>query len=218
MQAEEVSASLGKTTKLSVSDSLSRDHNGMLRRSISRRNEERPLMTTDELKKLDRDKVILIPERQNPIIARRIVYYQDPAFRTLIEAQKGPLPYPSREAEDIRALKEQVSQLTSQLSAKPTAQAISYPAPENAAKSELASAEGAATQLPEESLQEQIAETAPESSRPVSGVVISLLDDDEPGLPVLSDEELLESLRPSEQRALETMMRVENKILGKIAQ
>jgi type IV secretion system protein VirD4 len=216
--AEEVSASLGKTTKLSVSDSLSRDHTGSLRRSIARRNEERPLMSPDELKKLDRDTVILVPERQNPIMARRIVYYEDPCFRALMDGQKGPLPYPSREAEDIRALKEKVSQLTSQLSGRSAAPVISYPEPVNSAEKQPDPAEGAATPLPKESPPEEMAEAAPESGRPTSGSLIGLLGANEPGLQALSDEELLQSLLPNEQRALETMMRIEGKILGKVAQ
>jgi len=219
--AEEVSASLGKTTKLSVSDSLSRDHNGMLRRSISRRNEERALMTPDELKKLDREKVILIPERQNPIIARRIVYYEDPAFRTLIEAQKGPLPYPSREAEDIRALKDQVAQLTNQLSGTAAAPAIAYPAPGNAAESPSAPREAAAALAedaqPPSPRSGGSSEAAPEGKPHVSGSLRGLLDGEKPHLPPLSDDELLQSLRPNEQKALETMRRIESKILGKLA-
>lgn len=92
--AAEVSEALGKTTKLAVSDSYSAAGQGLLKRSISRRNEERPLLTPDEVRKLDPDKVILIPERQNPIMADRIIYYQDAVFRAIYDAQKGPLPYP----------------------------------------------------------------------------------------------------------------------------
>ncbi|WP_423209654.1 MATE family efflux transporter [Paracoccus yeei] len=57
---------------------------------------------------------------------------------------------------------------------------------------------------------------ATESGRPASGSLIDFLGDNEPGLPVLSDQELLQSLLPNEQRALETMMRIEAKILGKV--
>jgi type IV secretion system protein VirD4 len=104
--AGEVSEALGKTTRLSLSDSYSQDGQGMLKRSVSRRNEERPLMTPDEVRRLDPDKIILIPERQNPILVDRIVYWQDAWFKTIIDAQKGPLPYPDplrAELEDLRA-------------------------------------------------------------------------------------------------------------------
>ncbi|WP_229665514.1 type IV secretory system conjugative DNA transfer family protein, partial [Paracoccus acridae] len=82
------------------------DGQGLLKRSVSRRNEERPLMTPDEVRRLDPDKILLIPERQNPILVDRIVYYEDAWFKTIIDAQKGPLPYPDRlqaELEDLRA-------------------------------------------------------------------------------------------------------------------
>lgn len=104
--ASEVSEALGKTTKLSVSDSYSRDGQGLLKRSVSRRNEERPLLTPDELRRLSPDKIILIPERQNPIMVDRIVYWQDPFFTAITEAQKGPLPWPDpirRELAELRA-------------------------------------------------------------------------------------------------------------------
>ncbi|MGB3315311.1 MAG: type IV secretory system conjugative DNA transfer family protein [Albidovulum sp.] len=109
--AAEVSDALGKTTKLAVSDSLSRDTGFRQKRSVSRRMEERPLMTPDEIRKLSADKVILVPERQNPILAERIVYFQDPTFRTLIEAQKGPLPFPSVERAEIATMREEIEGL-----------------------------------------------------------------------------------------------------------
>ncbi len=109
--AAEVSEALGKTTKLAVSDSLSRDTGFRQKRSVSRRMEERPLMTPDEIRKLPADKVILIPERQNPILAERIVYFQDTTFSALIDGQKGPLPYPSIERADIAALREELEGL-----------------------------------------------------------------------------------------------------------
>lgn len=109
--AAEVSQSLGKTTKLSVSDSLSRDNGFRQKRSVSRRMEERPLMSPDEIRKLSADRVILIPERQNPIMAERIVYYQDPLFRSLIDGQTGPLPYPSAESAALAEMREEIEGL-----------------------------------------------------------------------------------------------------------
>lgn len=102
--AGEISDALGKTTKLSVSDSVSRDRDFMQRRSVSRRMEERPLLTPDEVRRLNPDQAILIPERQNPLLVHRIVYFQDPTFRTLFDAQSGPLPYPPKEAAAVQVL------------------------------------------------------------------------------------------------------------------
>ncbi|HRK67227.1 MAG TPA: type IV secretory system conjugative DNA transfer family protein [Hyphomonas sp.] len=102
--AAEISDALGKTTKLSVSDSVSRDRDFMQRRSVSRRMEERPLLTPDEVRRLNPDQAILIPERQNPLLVHRIVYFQDPTFKTLFEAQSGPLPYPPKEAAAMQVL------------------------------------------------------------------------------------------------------------------
>ena len=98
----------------STSDSLSSDGRGFRRRSVSRRNEERPLMSPDEVKKLDASKVILIPERQNPILADRIVYYEDPYFSKIMAAQSGPLPYPD-ERHQIRSMRDEIEKLQDQV-------------------------------------------------------------------------------------------------------
>ena len=147
--AGEVSEALGKTTRLSLSDSYSQDAQGILKRSISRRNEERPLLTPDEVRKLDPNKIILIPERQNPILVDRIVYYQDPYFKTIFDAQKGPLPYP----DSIRAeLDELKAKVTSLQQAK-----VAYPPAENARKDEQGKKDKAAEQ-PEPPLAREVAE------------------------------------------------------------
>ena len=107
----EISDALGKTTKLSVSDSVSRDRDFMQRRSVSRRMEERPLLMPDEVRRLNPDLAILIPERQNPLLVHRIVYFQDPTFRKLFEAQKGALPYPPKEGAAVQMLTERIDAL-----------------------------------------------------------------------------------------------------------
>jgi type IV secretion system protein VirD4 len=114
--AGEISDALGKTTKLSVSDSVSRDRDFMQRRSVSRRMEERPLLTPDEVRRLNPDQAILIPERQNPLLVHRIVYFQDPTFKKLFDAQKGALPYPPKEAADVQVLTQRMEALERQLS------------------------------------------------------------------------------------------------------
>lgn len=126
MTAGEISELLGKTTRLSISDSYAPDKGGLLRRSISRRNEERPLLSPDEITKLDRNQVILIPERQQPILAQRIVYYEDPYFQKIMAAQTGPLPYPSTSHREIGALSEQVQALMNQVTALSKVRLIEY--------------------------------------------------------------------------------------------
>jgi type IV secretion system protein VirD4 len=113
--AGEISDALGKTTKLSVSDSVSRDRDFMQRRSVSRRMEERPLLMPDEVRRLDPNLAILIPERQNPLLVHRIVYFQDPTFKKLFDAQKGALPYPPKEVAEVRVLTERMEALERRL-------------------------------------------------------------------------------------------------------
>ena len=122
----EVSEALGKTTRLALSDSYSQDGQGILKRSISRRNEERPLLTPGEVRNLDPNKIILIPERQNPIIVDRIVYYQDAYFKPIFDAQKGPLPYPDAMRAELDELRAEVTSLREAR--------VAYPPAENAAK------------------------------------------------------------------------------------
>lgn len=112
--AGEVSEALGKTTRLSVSDSLSSNGSIMMRRSLSRRNEERPLMSPDEVKKLDASRVILIPERQNPILADRIEYFRDKFFMKIMESQSGPLPYPD-DRHQLQSMRAEIESLRTQV-------------------------------------------------------------------------------------------------------
>jgi type IV secretion system protein VirD4 len=53
---------------------------------------------------LNPDQAILIPERQNPLLVHRIVYFLDPTFKKLFDAQKGALPYPPKEVADVQVL------------------------------------------------------------------------------------------------------------------
>ena len=87
----------------------------MQRRSVSRRMEERPLLTPDEVRRLNPDQAILIPERQNPLLVHRIVYFQDPTFKKLFDAQKGALPYPPKEAADVQVLTQRMEALERKL-------------------------------------------------------------------------------------------------------
>lgn len=90
----------------------------MQRRSVSRRMEERPLLTPDEVRRLNPDQAILIPERQNPLLVHRIVYFQDSTFKKLFDAQKGALPYPPKEAADVQVLTQRMEALERRLAEK----------------------------------------------------------------------------------------------------
>jgi type IV secretion system protein VirD4 len=115
--AQEVSDALGKTTKLATSDSWSRDASLLTRRSLSRRMEERPLMSADEVKKLDANTAILIPERQQPLLVNRIIYFEDSVFRAIYEAQTGPLPFPARQDPEVAMLRAEVARLVQSVGA-----------------------------------------------------------------------------------------------------
>lgn len=146
----EVSEALGKTTRLALSDSYSQDGQGILKRSISRRNEERPLLTPGEVRNLDPNKIILIPERQNPIIVDRIVYYQDAYFKPIFDAQKGPLPYPD-------AMRAELDEMKARLTALQEAR-VAYPPAEDAPKAKNGKKGKTQEQQPKPKLAREVAE------------------------------------------------------------
>ena len=148
--AAEVSEALGKTTRLFLSDSYSQDGQGILKRSISRRNEERPLLTPGEVRNLDPNKIILIPERQNPIMVDRIVYYEDAHFQPIFKAQKGPLPYPD-------ALRAELDDMKAKVTALEQAR-VSYPPVEDAPKGKKGKKGKPQEQQPDRELAREVAE------------------------------------------------------------
>ncbi|SDL76793.1 type IV secretion system protein VirD4 [Paracoccus chinensis] len=152
----EVSEALGKTTRLALSDSYSQDGQGILKRSISRRNEERPLLTPGEVRNLDPNKIILIPERQNPILVDRIVYYQDAYFKPIFDAQKGPLPYPD-------AMRAELDEMRARLTALQEAR-VAYPPAEDASKTKKGRKGKTQEQQPEPKLAREVAEAKVEKA------------------------------------------------------
>jgi type IV secretion system protein VirD4 len=48
-------------------------------------------------------------------LVHRIVYFQDPTFKKLFEAQKGPLPFPPKEAADVQVLTQRMEALERRL-------------------------------------------------------------------------------------------------------
>ena len=136
--AQEVSDALGKTTKLATSDSYSQDGKMIRRRSLSRRMEERPLMSADDIRRLDADRAILVPERQNPLLAWRVVYFEDPVFKAIYAAQSGPLPFPVRQDPEVVALRREVSELRDAVKAQSEKANFGYRAEVAGAADEIA--------------------------------------------------------------------------------
>lgn len=211
--AGEVSEALGKMTKLSTSDSYSPDSSGFIRRTISRRNEERPLLTPDEVRKLDRNKIILLPERQHPIIADRIEWYKDPVFRPLRDAQSGPLPYPSRETEHLRRMQDDMAEL------RATVGRISTPVPIAHARKEEEDPEAGDKQQPptkpsakepQQSQSEGGVEAGPAQGDfgPAAQVIAEIEESEEQP----SNEDLLASLKPPEKAAVNLMTSFSSKL------
>jgi len=81
---------------------------GIARGSVSKHAEDRPLLSAAQIRRLDDDKVIILPQRQQPILADKIEYHSDPFLRRLWEAQKGAFPYPSLESEAAAAVSDTI--------------------------------------------------------------------------------------------------------------
>ncbi|MFV0297206.1 MAG: type IV secretory system conjugative DNA transfer family protein [Hyphomicrobiaceae bacterium] len=95
--ASEIETSLGTRTGIHVSHSHARGALGFASGTVSKHSEDRPLLSAAQIRRLDDKKVIILPQRQQPILAQRIEYFNDPYLAPLWEAQKGtPLPYPPK--------------------------------------------------------------------------------------------------------------------------
>ena len=94
---EELSQAVGKTTKRVVTRSRAVGRNPFEGRSVSERTEDTPLLTEDQVRRMDLDEVILVIDAQMPIRARRIKYFEDPAFKVLHAGQAGSFPYPDED-------------------------------------------------------------------------------------------------------------------------
>lgn len=204
--AGEISDALGKTTKLAVSDSLSRDRDLLQRRSVSRRMEERPLLTPDEVRRLNPDQAILIPERQNPLLVHRIVYFQDPTFRSIFDAQTGPLPYPSRDGAKVQGLAERVEELERRVAGMAVVDFV---------RPEKGKAREGAARSPEPKLAAEIVVKDKGSPRHWGGPGGEARDGEVVGEiaceAVAPD---LKALRPEQQAAIDRMQRFSKKLQG----
>ncbi|ETX26910.1 type IV secretory system conjugative DNA transfer family protein [Roseivivax isoporae] len=94
---EELSQAVGKTTKRVVTRSRAVGRNPFEGRSVSERTEDTPLLTEDQVRRMDLDEVILVIDAQMPIRAQRIKYFEDPALKVLHASQAGSFPYPDED-------------------------------------------------------------------------------------------------------------------------
>lgn len=94
--ADTLSAALGKRTIVSKTRSQAAVHGLNDTANISRRSEERPLISASELLRFPLDKVLVLAEGQYPIMAHHIRTYEDRHFQTIEAARIGQeLPYPA---------------------------------------------------------------------------------------------------------------------------
>lgn len=109
--AQVLSDALGKRTIVSKSESQSRVREFDDSANISRRSEERPLVSPSELLRFPMDKVLILAEGQYPMQADHIRYYEDRHFAPIDKARAGrslpypPLKRPSKKASNLANLK-----------------------------------------------------------------------------------------------------------------
>lgn len=95
---KEVSTSLGTTTRRVVSKSRPLGMSPLRSRTVTERTEEAPLMSEDQVRRMDLDDVVLVIDAQMPIRARRLVFHEDPVLKAVYEAQTGEWPSPPKPA------------------------------------------------------------------------------------------------------------------------
>ena len=129
----EVSRAVGSCTREAVTRSYGarRGLGGLRGQSV--REEERPLLSETEARTLDAGEVVLVAPPQMPIRARRIVYYEDPTFTKITEAQEAH-PWPTVRADEEGAAAPRAEKTAkSGPAAKPAAKASKVtPAPPSA--------------------------------------------------------------------------------------
>lgn len=86
--ADVLSSALGRSTVTAVTESQSRVRALEDSANVSRRSEERPLISANELLRFPLDEVLVLPEGQYPIRARHVRYYEDRHFAPIDRARK----------------------------------------------------------------------------------------------------------------------------------
>lgn len=87
--ADVLSNALGRSTVTAVTESQSRIRALEDSANVSRRSEERPLISSSELLRFPLDEVLVLPEGQYPIRARHVRYYEDRWFAPIERATKN---------------------------------------------------------------------------------------------------------------------------------
>lgn len=102
--AEVLSNALGRSTITALTESQSRIRPLDDSANVSRRSEERPLISANELLRFPLDEVLILPEGQYPIRAGHIRYYEDRHFAPIDRArQQVPGPqFPAKPTSDAR--------------------------------------------------------------------------------------------------------------------
>jgi type IV secretion system protein VirD4 len=87
--AQVLSNALGRSTITAVTESQSRVRALEDSANVSRRSEERPLISANEVLRFPLDEVLVLPKGQYPIRARHIRYFEDRHFAPIERARKG---------------------------------------------------------------------------------------------------------------------------------
>jgi type IV secretion system protein VirD4 len=96
--AGELETALGTRTGRTVSRTKDAHDIGFGGGSATRSTEDRPLLSKQEIRDMDPDKIVILPERQNPIFADRIKYYESKAIMEIHAAQDGvDYPFPEED-------------------------------------------------------------------------------------------------------------------------
>ncbi len=90
-----MSQAVGSTTREAVTRSYGRNKGLLGAQSTTARLEERPLLSETQARLMDPDEVIILAPPQHAIMAKRIKYFEDPIFKSMVDEQEGfKLPYP----------------------------------------------------------------------------------------------------------------------------
>ncbi len=90
--ADVLSNALGRVTVTAISESQSRVQGMKDSANVSRRSEERPLISANELLRFPLDEVLVLAEGQYPIRARHVRYYEDRHFAAIDRAGRHMAP------------------------------------------------------------------------------------------------------------------------------
>ena len=92
LTADVLSNALGRSTLTAISESQSRVQGMKDRANVSRKSEERPLISANKLLRFPLDEVLVLPEGQYPIRTEHIRYNEDRHFGPIDRARKGKTP------------------------------------------------------------------------------------------------------------------------------